>query len=388
MRFLRPGRRVRLCFIAAVGMGLGEGVSVDAQEAPTPRPWRLDLTTSAGYDDNVRFTPAMESDISGRYGARLTRSKRSPRTTFVLGASGDRNVFRKFPEFNRINYAADASLNYLVSPRTTLQVSETFARSYTSDAVVLINAGLFFPRTVSRTNNATIGVSHQISPRWNWTLTAGHQFYSFDSTLLRDGSSFFGRADLSWNAGPGSPIGLYYEFGRTSPRDRPHFDRHGATLRAAHRFGERLSGNLELGARTLTSQGSEPKRVVPTAGASVAVRSRNGKQTLQADATRSVSEPFGLDRVQVRTAVSLRYSRTLTSRLGMGLNANVYRSHDSGTSQDSSFVTRALGGNLRWGLARNVDLSAAGGYRRLDPPFTARTQSRFLNLTLTVGQDW
>lgn len=385
MRPLPPRGLRRLCFMAGVAAVFG-AASADAQEGTTSPPWRLDLTAGVGYDDNIRFTPSMESAVSGRLGAGLTRLMRSSRANLTLGASGEGSAYRESPEFNRINYSANLSASYLISPRSTVRIGDSFSKGYTGGSPLLIDAGLFFPRTVSSTNDASIEASHQISRRWNWTVSARHRVAYFDSTLLNDGSSFIGRADLSWTSAPESPIGLYYEFGRMSPGGRPSFNLHGATLRTGRRFGEKFSAHLELGARTLISQRTESSRVVPTGAAGFAVRS--GKQTIEAGAFRSVSEAFGLGRLQVRSAASLRFARTLTSRVALGLNANLSRSRDPSGGAGLSFVTGVLDGDLKFRLAKDVEFSAAGGYRRLDPIATAHTHSRFLSLSLRVGQNW
>jgi hypothetical protein len=380
----RPPRwLIRFSVVAALS---GGGRPALAQETAISRPWAFDLITGLGYDDNIRFTPSMESALSGRLRAGLSRLMRSPRAQLSLGGSAEGSAYRHSPELNRINYTADATANYLISPRSAIRVGDTFAKGYTGESRLLLDAGLLFPRTVSTTNDASIEVSHQISPRWTWSASAQHRLVRFDSNALRDTSSFTARADLAWTSAPGGPVGLYYEFGHMTPRGQPSSDVHGATVRAARRLSEPLSISLELGARTLISQRTDSTRVVPTGSAGFSIRS--GKQTIEANAARSVSEAFGLGRLQVRSVASLKYACVATSRLSLGLSTDVSRSQDPSGLTQLSFVTGTLGGNLRFRIARDADFSAGGGYRRLDPIATARTHSRFLSLAVRVGQTW
>lgn len=383
MRSLLPGFELRLCFLA-MAVVFGEAAAAAAQQAPISRPWRFDLTTGAGYDDNVRFTTTMQASISGQMRARLTRLIRSPRANMSLGATTDGTVYRRAREFNRINYMGDLSANYLLSPRSTLRIADAFSKTFTGDSPVLVDDGLLYPRTVSHANDASIGMTHLISPRWNWTVSVRHRIVRFDSNLLNDGSSFVTRADLSWASASDAPVGLSYEYGRVNRRGQPSVALHGPTLRASRPLSERFSARLEVGARSLASLSS----VSAIGAAGIVVSSRNKNQAVQLDAVRSVSEAFGLDRLQVRSAASLRFSRTLTSSLALGLNGNVSRSQDPNGVQNLSFVTRVLGGSLKFRVASNVGLSAAGGYRIFDPVAGARTHSRFLTLNLNAGQDW
>jgi len=380
------GRLFRPCLVAAVALLFEGGAPAYAQEDSIPPPWRLDLTAGVGYDDNIRFTPSAESSVSGRLRAGLTRLIRTPRLSLTLGAAGDGSVYRPFHDFNEFNYGAEVSASYLFSPRTTLRLSDSFSKSYTNDSRVLLEAGLLLPRTVARSNDAGIEVSHQISPRWAWTASGRDRFVRFDSNLLIDGSSLIARADLSFTPAPAFPLGFYYEFGRVTRDRRPSSDMHGATLWGERRFRGTMSLRVDVGAYKLVSQSVDASRVVPTGAATFAVRST--RQTVEAAAVRSVSEAFGLGRLQVRSAASLRYSRILNPWLSVGLSALLNRSEAPSGNERQAFDTLSLGGELGFTLAKDVEVRAAGGYRSLDPGAVGLTHSRFATLTLRVGQNW
>jgi hypothetical protein len=72
----------------------------------------------------------------------------------------------------------------------------------------------------------------------------------------------------------------------------------------------------------------------------------------------------------------------------LGLNASLNRSQDPGGNKNLTFDTRSLGGELGFSLAKDVQLSATGGYRGLDPPIAAPTESRFVGLALRIGKNW
>ena len=389
MRLTRPSRRrarSRASFAVVVALALGDAVPAATQEGAISPVWSLDLTAGVGYDDNLRFTPAMESAPSGRLRAGLSRLMRSPRANATFGVSADGMAYRHAPEFRRLNYGAGLAGAYLVSPRTAVRVAESFSRAFTGESPLLIEAGLLFPRTVTRTNEAMVEASHQMSPRWNGTLSARHRFIAFDSPLLVDGATLSARAEVSWAASPASRVGLSYEVGRMNPRGRAGFDTHHATLRGERRVTDTSTVRLELGADRLTSPAPKSGRVAATGAAGFAVRSP--KQTLEVSAVRTVSEAFGLGRLQLRSAANLRWARTLTTRLALGLSGSLSRSENPNAVGSQEFFAGILTGEFKLRLAKDAEFAVAGGYRRLDPAGAASTHSRFATLALKVGQAW
>ena len=380
-------RSVRLCFVAGIAAVFEVSGSAHAQQQPAEIPslWRFDLTTGIGYDNNLRFRPVMESAVSGRLRAGLTRLLRSPRTNVSLGATGEGSVHRPLREYNGVNYSSDLTASYLVSPRTTLRIGDSFSKSYTSDSRVLIDAGLFLPRTVARSNNASIEASRDISPRWTWSVLAEHTVVHFESNLLIDESSFRARADLSRQSLSASRIGLNYQLGHTDRRLLADSDSHRLALWGQHRFGEKVSVRLDVGASKLLSQGSDAGRVIPGWSAQFDVRSP--KQTFSATMIHSLSEAFGLGRLQVRSAASVRFARTLTPRLTAGVNGTLSRSEDPGRDRSRTFETKSVDGDFGFRFAQNVEISLAGGYRKRDSGVES-AQSRFATLTIKVGQNW
>ncbi len=374
------------CFAALVALAPVHAVPASAQDGAISRSWSLDLTAGLGYDDNLRFTPAMESAASGRLRAGLNRLMRSPRANATLGFSADGMAYRQAPEFRRLNYGADLAVAYLVSPRSTVRVAESFSKAFAGESPLLIEAGLLFPRTVSRTNEAMVEASHQLSPNWNGTLSARHRFVAFDSPSLVDGATFTGRAEVFWAASRASRVGLSYEVGRVSPRGRAGFGTHHATLRGERRVTEASTVRLELGANRLTSPAPESARLAVTGATGFAVRSP--KQTIEVSVVRSVSEAFGLGRLQLRSAANLRWARTLTTRLALGLSGGLSRSENPNRVESQEFLTGVLSGEVKLRVANDVEFSAAGGYRRLDPTGAAITHSRFATVALKIGQSW
>ena len=357
----------------------------EQQPAVVPRSWRLDLTAGVGYDDNLRFTPVMESAAFGRLRAGLTRRFGSTRRNASLRATGDGGVYRPLSQYNRVNYSADLTANYLLSPRTTLRVADSFSKNYTSDSRALIEAGLFLPRSVVRSNDASVEVSHDISPRWTWSVLAQHRVAHFESNLLIEESSFGGRADLSWLAGSDSRVGLNYELSHTDRKVVPDSDLHRVALWGQRSFGERVTFRLDVGASKFHSQGRGAGRVVPSGSAQFDVRS--AKQSLSATVLRSTTEAIGLGREQVRSATSLRFTRTLTHRLTAGASGTLNRSEDPGRDPSRTFDTKSVSGDFGVRLALNVELSLSGGYRKLDFG-VASARSRFATLALKVGENW
>ena len=398
-------RRVGLCLVAGLSVALP--APADAQPQPQPTPveaqqqpgsvdtqprepappgWRLDLSAGVGYDDNLRFAPSRESSNSGRLRAGLTRVITASRANVTFGAAGDGTVYRPVRDFDQITYSAGLSANYLVSPRSTLRIAESFSKGYTSDSRALLDAGLFLPRTVTRSNDAVIEASHRITERLTWTASVRHRVAHFDSNVLVDESSFTGRAELAWTRIPESPAGLFYEFGQASRDGRAGSKVHGVNLWAQRRFGEKVSLRLDAGAHKLVSQGSDGNGVVGSRG--VQLDFRTPKQAISATATRSVGEALGLGRLQIRSAASLRIARTLATKLALSVNATVSRSQDPGGNAAQAFDTSSLGGDLGFSLTQNARLVATGGYRRLAPGAAGGTHSRFATLALTVGQIW
>jgi hypothetical protein len=362
-------------------------VSATAQEqAVALPPWRLEVTAGIGTSDNIRFTPSLESSSSGRLRASLTRSVRRPRTTFVLGAAGDGRYYRSARDLNGVNYSADASASYLFSPRTTLRLSDSFTQGFTDESRLLLEAGLFLPRAVARSNNASIEAQHQASPSWSWTASLQHQLVRFNTNSALGESGFVGRAGFSWTAARDFPVSLSYEFGRATPRGRPALDRHGANLRAERRMSERTSARLELGAQRLLSAGDDVDRTVVTSAVGFAIRSQ--KQTIDAALTRSVNQAFGLGRLQQRSTALLRVTRTLVSRLVLGVNASLSRSVDPAGNARLTFDTVDVGADLGYSLGERVELLGTYGYRSLEPSMAERTRSRFATVSVRVGQNW
>jgi hypothetical protein len=384
----------RPCVVAAIvifgtfGPSYAEqqtGPADEEQATAAPRPWRLDVTAGIGYDSNLPFAPLMESAVSGRLRMGLTRRFKSSRTNVDLVATGDGSIQRPLRQYDRVNYAGDLAADYLLSPRTTLRLADSLSQTYTSDSRALVEAGLLLPRSVVRSNDASIEVTHAISPRWTWAVSTRHRIVHFESGLLINESSLGGRGDLSWQATPDSRIGLVYELSDVARELRPGSDFHSLVFYGQRRFGEKASIRLDGGVSQVLPRHGETNRVVPVAIAQFEIRSP--KQTLSVTATRSVSQTPGLGRLQLRLACSLRITRTFARLFSAGVDGTLSRSEDPGSSPSSANKTISGGADLGFHLRRDVELSLSVGYRGRDSGLQT-VHSTFAALALRVGQNW
>ncbi len=205
--------------------------------------------------------------------------------------------YRELQQFDQINYGADLSATYSSSPRTTFTLTDTFVKGYTGDSLVLADAGVLLPRTVSKTNAASVDVAHQISPQWTWNVSGAHQLVLFDSDLALDGSTLLGRAAID-RRGARDSVGIGYEFRRDWATSRPSFDAHGPNLRVERRFAKAPALWVNVGARRLPAATGNAKSFVFSGGTGLALRST--KQAIEAKVERSVEQAYGVGGVQIR----------------------------------------------------------------------------------------
>jgi hypothetical protein len=220
---------------------------------------------------------------------------------------------------------------------------------------------------------------------WTWKASAAHEIVLFDSDLAFDGSTLLGRAGID-RRGARDSVGIYYEFRRDWVTNRSSADTHGPSLRVERRFAKAPAIWLDVGARRLQAVVGTANPVVFSGGTGLTLRST--KQVIEASVERAVEQAYGSGGVQIRSAVSLKFVRTMTARVTLDLFGDVGRNAPPGADASLKSDTRDLRASLGFRLAKDIRLDAGGGYRSVERLTAGRVESRFATLRLRVGQNW
>lgn len=338
-----------------------------AQAAPAPAErtmvsdWTVVFGMEQGWDSNVRFVePGDPGDFHQGIDARIEHAWQTPRTRVTLSATGGATRFQQLTDQNRWSYGGGAAVSRQLTKRLTSDLRYAYQSAVTRSLSEDVDGGLQLPLVLARSNDATGSATYAVSRRTALAVTGRYTAISFPSGFLVGGHGLGGEVTLTRQVSPTSALSLGYGY-QHSVTTGQDADTHTAFGGWNQQLGRVLTMRLTAGVTRLQSL-RDGERVPLRLVGSAAMQFRVGRNVLDANFERSVSQGFGLGRVLSSERVTAQYARPLTTDVALTLRGDVTRSRDP---SDPAFKLEAgdcaLG--LRFPIAWGVTASV-GGFAR------------------------
>jgi hypothetical protein len=280
--------------------------------------WLLRLSANEAFESNVQLSTGQGAgDSNTMLDAGLTRNWAFPRGNVSL--SGDVNplYYRRSNGLNRVNYTGGAAASYAISPRLSWTVSDNVVSGYAQDSRVLTDAGLVFPKIVTRTNTASTQVAYELTPRTQFQASVISQTVSFDSTALTGGSVLTFRSVVTRQVSKDHSIGA--SWGQTISNGITG-DIQGFLAVWQGTFG-RVIATATGGVRPYTLEGKAGHQYAPGGTAGITAPITKG-QTLSLHYERAVEQAYGFNGTHLSHRFVGGYTAALSRKATLSLTGN------------------------------------------------------------------
>jgi len=351
--------------VALVALVAAPAASAQQQQV-RPR-WTVSARAGGSWDSNSGLLqPGASGTFIQRYGAGISYSRNTPRSTLLLGGLGS-GIFHSAQGLrNRFNYSLDGRWSYRPTPHQTYSLSQSVAAAFSRTAPVLLDAGLALPLTMTQTVVTSADAAFQLSPRTDIGFSARRVGVNFDAPDLPDGSltamSFrVGRQLSADDAVSGS-----YSWQRSSRASRDT-ETHSVIAGWARTLSPKTQLNVNLGVIHFHNrQVPDTGRLDLSGGVGLNHAFRRGNVT--AGLSRFITQSFGTGRDRIADLLLLRYNRPLTQRL-LGSVGLTYSWNRDPENPDSTFQTQVHSASLGFRATRSLTIGASYGFqlRRIPP---------------------
>jgi len=309
----------------AIGLGLAVSAPATAAAQAPPELWTLSMNAQGAWSSNVDFTAVQDYTVINRYGLTLGYSRDTPRTQLVTTVAAAANQFINQQGGDRMSYSAGMDWTRQLSPRTSLQLTDSVVSAFAQSTPLLSSSGLVFPFTQTITNRASLTLSHALSPRHAISVSGRHDYVRFDSPLLTGGQQLGLTAAYQRTLSPRTNLGLGYSYllsnvqGRLTGTDSVFGS-------WSQQVGPRTSISVSAGASYFRPDSSGSSQLQATG--SVGLQHQGQKTSFSLQYGRSVDQAFGFGRLRVADVASANLSRPLTRNWDLQLAAGYGRSRD------------------------------------------------------------
>ena len=226
----RPRRSLALplgvVLVGWVGAARGQALTVGSSG---PDEFHLIATVGVRPNSNVLFESGnSQGDYITTIALGLNARRHSPRTDWSLNYRPILNHYMDFSELDHLSQAFNGGADYSLSPRSKMQIRETFTFSQdpiivaspeTGDSPILTN-------TQKRWRNLSdIGFARAVSPSISWSTGVTYYANRFEDTNATDNNGILGRLDLNVALGKHDTLTGAYTPGYVSFKSHePAFD--------------------------------------------------------------------------------------------------------------------------------------------------------------------
>lgn len=376
-------RLVTGCSLLLLGLAPLDG---GAQEGPKAPRWALSLKLQEGWDSNVRFVSPAEDTFAGRLATTLSHTKTGPRGRLSLSGSGAGSVYHDSSGLNRFNYSGAASGSHRLSSKGDATASGSYSSTYGHEESRLVDSGLLFPFTVTRTSNAAGGLSYRLSTKSTLSSGASYERVRFDAASERTGGSTVVVASaLTRVLGVNETLALTHSF-HHSTDERRRGDTHTAGVRWTKLLRPGLTATASVGASRVDSENKGSPEVKATGSLSISRRFQRSGLTIQYG--RAVSQAFGFGRDRVADLFNATYD------ISAGRRFRLFGSGVYGVSRDPfdpafELTSQSYSSGLAWSFGRRFSLDAGYSFsRRGEEGISQDVERQTLNLALSYGRSW
>jgi hypothetical protein len=332
-----------------------------AAQAPSASPspsarnrsrFEFSLRVQGAYDDNVFRTAAEVDGYIGDASAGLAYSRQSRRSSLQLEGQATAERYKEYGELSRIDYAGRGALNLTVFRRTTINLNQTYASSYTRDIPALANEGLVLPLVVANRAESTLQVGHPLSSRWRVDLDGRYERVFFPDQQLSNGEELTVFPSLQRRFGRSFSVAIGYAFQES--RSGGLDDQAHGVLGGIRRRPPKGVGYLLLGGAAYLPQ------TQTTIGIGTGELSFNRKKDRAAARyERGIKHAFGLGRQVISDLFSFSVSRDLARSLTLQGTGTIGINNDP-ADPDFRFRSDTYTGSLQWAVT--AELSANAGF--------------------------
>jgi hypothetical protein len=375
-----------ICLVSfALSVATAYGQTAQApQEAPVREtPWSFGLSAHQSYESDVQFSGSQgNGDWLRRLDARAGRTWLLRRGGVDFGSDVSQLFYRSATQLNRLMYNVGGTASYALTHRLTWRGGGTANTSYAEDARILTDAGLLFPRVVTRTNIASTELSYVLSRRMQLDGGVSTTTISFQDSPLVSGSSTSARIHLMRQLAKNQTIGA--SLGHTISNTTGDIQGLLGTWRG--NFGRSLVLNATAGIRPYSLDGESGYRFAP--GGSFGVSTRLARtQTFSASYERAVEQAYGAGGTHLAHRFNGNYEFALGDRLMLDGSAsygvNTYPQREDYTNDGKTAMF-----GMRYLLGRRFSIGANYGiWIRSETGSPSATTYR-TNVSLTYGLAW
>ena len=186
-----------LALVAAVPAGAAEFIPGWTSETI----WSSNVFRSLDEDSFGRTVPK-EDDFSLRTGPNIRFREAQGDLTYDLRYTLRYEEFVRLNGISEFDHSMNANLEWHVTDRTTLSLSDNFAdaaslngvfETFGSQADLTVRGD----RTRVKTNTAYASARHSLGPLWEMTLSGEHSLYEYEADNASDSSAFSGSIQLT-----------------------------------------------------------------------------------------------------------------------------------------------------------------------------------------------
>jgi hypothetical protein len=387
--------------------------------------WSFSFQVRETWLDNANFVLVNKDDVFlDRAGVGLGYTRNGAKSTFELGTSAS-GVLRRGREDRTdrtsIDYAGTITWSYQVSPRFSIDLSETYSSRRTQGGELeidqslqadpgrlLANAAptpatttgpaipggvppdpsLVFPLTEIRNNDTVFNLGYQ--PFANTTIYAGVQYnrMDFEGNALLDGSQLSARSGVSQALGPLGSIGTSYTYSRMGA-DQTTTDTQTISADWSRRFGGRagvtLTGSLGGTKADFVGQTDSKFYLTWNLGLNLSLP-QSRKWIPRFNFSRNITPSYGLGRDRVANVVSAGYTVRVARRVRLFANGSYSWSEDP-SNPALNYSSQNYGGGLYFG-GQHLGMNTSYSLRRTDIGLPGVVDSNSVSMALTYGWQW
>ncbi|MCX7887514.1 MAG: outer membrane beta-barrel protein [Verrucomicrobiae bacterium] len=302
----------------------------EPSQLPDPsRRWSVELSASAGYDDNIHSRsdgdPNKKSSATAMLNPKFALNIPLDQTFFGL-----RYNYQWIYYWDRIgdedfdqNHVADFIFSHRFTPRLQLDINDNFRRAISPELVEIIGGVPYIrqERGDYFYNNLSTAITYNLTKVWTLTIANGWEYWSYDEAAAadQDRNVFSPGIGLNWLVNPATTLGIHYRAGLVDyddpgPNDMKNSLSHTAYLFLSHLFNPQLSGQLSAGG-TVSETDDGQKSSSPYVAGSVTYRyAPNGYLSVGASYFLYTSEQYGY-RTAETVASFLQCNHGITPKL-------------------------------------------------------------------------
>jgi len=176
--------------------------------------WSFGVTLGGSWYDNVYFTPTGAADSWGS-GAQATLGygRRFRTGNFSISGYGGMLYYPEAEGLDQGTYGGSMGLGWAPSPRTQISLSESYGRSNTRE--LRGPEGVPLPTSGVNSFSSTLGLSQQLSRRWQLSLGGAFLLMRYDASGLAGGEQLEATATLGRAVGRSASVYLGYGYTTT-----------------------------------------------------------------------------------------------------------------------------------------------------------------------------